>query len=222
MSQRPVNEPLSAEKLSALVDGEHDDISLAQACAAWREHAAQRSTWHVYHLIGDVMRSDDLASDGARDAAFLSRLRERLAIEPVVLAPDAAADERVAAQRAARAQRSGRWSWRASAAVAAGFVAVVGVVMVTRAPVSLPGAQPGAELAQALVPSASPLREVSAPQAASAVPAVEPQVLVANDRLIRDAQLDRYLAAHKQFSGSSVLGVPSAFLSNATSGASNR
>ena len=224
MSQRPVNEPLSAENLSALVDGEHDDTMLAQACAGWREHAAHRSTWHTYHLIGDVMRSDDLASDGARDAAFLNTLRGRLADEPVVLAPDTAADERAAAQRASRARRTGRWSWRASAAVAAGFVAVVGVVLVTRAPLALPGAQPGGELAQAqvLVPSASPMREVSAPQAASAVPVVEPQVMVANGRLIRDAQLDRYLAAHKQFAGSSALGVPSAFLSNATSDASNR
>ena len=34
-------------------------------------------------------------------------------------------------------------------------------------------------------------------------------------QLIRDAKLDRYLAAHKQFSGSSVLGVPSNFLRDA-------
>ena len=34
--------------------------------------------------------------------------------------------------------------------------------------------------------------------------------------MIRDAQLDRYLAAHKQFAGTSALGVPSAFLRGAT------
>jgi sigma-E factor negative regulatory protein RseA len=34
--------------------------------------------------------------------------------------------------------------------------------------------------------------------------------------VIRDARLDRYLAAHKQFSGSSALGLPSAFLRSAT------
>jgi sigma-E factor negative regulatory protein RseA len=46
--------------------------------------------------------------------------------------------------------------------------------------------------------------------------AAEPQVLAVNGQLIRDAQLDRYLAAHKQFAGSSALGVPSAFLRSAT------
>jgi sigma-E factor negative regulatory protein RseA len=34
--------------------------------------------------------------------------------------------------------------------------------------------------------------------------------------VIRDARLERYLAAHKQFSGSSALGVPSAFLRSST------
>ena len=46
--------------------------------------------------------------------------------------------------------------------------------------------------------------------------ASEPQVLIANGKQIRDARLDRYLAAHKQFAGSSALGVPSGFLRNAT------
>ena len=44
----------------------------------------------------------------------------------------------------------------------------------------------------------------------------DPQALVANAAVIRDAQLDRYLAAHTQFAGTSALGVPSGFLRNAT------
>ena len=47
----------------------------------------------------------------------------------------------------------------------------------------------------------------------------DPRVLIANGTLIRDARLDRYLAAHKQFTGSSALGVPSAFLRSATADA---
>ena len=46
--------------------------------------------------------------------------------------------------------------------------------------------------------------------------AAEPQALVANGKLIRDARLDSYLAAHKQFAGTSALGVPSGFLRSAT------
>jgi sigma-E factor negative regulatory protein RseA len=52
--------------------------------------------------------------------------------------------------------------------------------------------------------------------------AAEPQTFVANGQLIRDARLDRYLAAHKQFAGSSALGVPSGFLRNATAEAMGR
>ena len=52
--------------------------------------------------------------------------------------------------------------------------------------------------------------------AGSAAPAPEPQGVVATGQVIRDARLDRYLAAHKQFAGSSALGVPSAYLRNAT------
>jgi sigma-E factor negative regulatory protein RseA len=52
--------------------------------------------------------------------------------------------------------------------------------------------------------------------------ASEPPELVANGQLIRDVRLDRYLAAHKQFAGSSALGVPSAFLRSATAEAPSR
>ena len=51
--------------------------------------AAARRTWHAYHLIGDVLRSEDLASTPARDAALPRR-----------------------AARAAR--RASRWCWRRS------------------------------------------------------------------------------------------------------------
>ena len=44
----------------------------------------------------------------------------------------------------------------------------------------------------------------------------EPQTLVADGQLIRDARLERYFAAHTQFGGSSALGVPSGFLRAAT------
>ena len=43
----------------------------------------------------------------------------------------------------------------------------------------------------------------------------EPTV-VTDQRILRDEQLQRYLAAHKQFAGTTALGVPSAFLRSAT------
>ncbi len=47
-------------------------------------------------------------------------------------------------------------------------------------------------------------------------PAAPEQVVALNGRMIRDPRLERYLAAHKQFAGTSALGVPSTFLRSAT------
>src|SRR5882757_3475265 len=80
-------DPAALERLSALVDGELDSDATAQACGHWRENGELRSSWHAYHVIGDVLRSDDLACDPARDAGFLQAFRARLKDEPVVLAP---------------------------------------------------------------------------------------------------------------------------------------
>ncbi|HEY4065655.1 MAG TPA: sigma-E factor negative regulatory protein, partial [Burkholderiaceae bacterium] len=142
------------ERLSALVDGELDGRAAAQACADWRESGEARSSWHAYQLIGDVLRSDDLAEGSVGDAAFLQTLRARLSAEPVVLAPQRRATvfARPATPRAAgvasAAALRGRWSWRTSSAVAAGVMLVAGAVTLTRGP----GAPAGPQVAQ-LAPS---------------------------------------------------------------------
>jgi sigma-E factor negative regulatory protein RseA len=208
MSLGSMNESAAREQLSALVDGELDGADVGDACGAWYAHASQRSAWHTYHLIGDVMRSDDLAFGCARDAAFLVALRARLAAEPVVLAPLPVASLAPAAPQVANGARSrrGHWTWMVPTAAAAGFVAVASVLIVNRAAAPASPTSTLPTLAQAPTPAPSEIPEAAA----------EPQVLVANGQLIRDAQLDRYLAAHKQFAGSSALGVPSAFLRSAT------
>ena len=111
--------------LSALADGQAD--AAEPACGLWRDDAAARQTWHAYHLIGDVLRSEDLAREPGRDAAFLAGLRAKLAAEPVVLAPMTAAPRERARQ-----------PWLLPAAAAAGFVAVAGVLEVLR--LGTPGA----------------------------------------------------------------------------------
>ena len=96
-------------------------------------------------------------------------------------------------------------------AIAAGFMLVVGTFAVLR-PVGGPASPaPAIAMADSGADAASPLRQVSSPESPDPRAAA-----VVNGRLIRDARLDRYLAAHKQFAGSSALGVPSAFLRSAT------
>ena len=58
--------------------------------------------------------------------------------------------------------------------------------------------------------------QLASASSAGAASGFDPQAPVANAAVIRDAQLDRYLAAHTQFAGTSALGVPSGFLRNAT------
>jgi sigma-E factor negative regulatory protein RseA len=220
------------ERLSALMDGEVERDAAAQACGHWRESVTVQTQWHAYHLIGDVMRSDDLATDPASDLAFLTAFRARLANEPVVLAPQMMDSmpsfDAARAPRVANGGRSGRWSWVGTSAIAAGFVAVAGVLVVTRP--GLPGLGNNAP-EQRTIASTAPLPAAErAPvtlvsggtPSPSLATAAEPQIFVANGQFIRDARLDQYLSAHKQFAGSSALGVPSAFLRNATADAADR
>jgi sigma-E factor negative regulatory protein RseA len=184
------SEPSDArrQQLSSLMDGDLADSDVAGACAAWRQDADARRDWHAYHLIGDVMRSDDLASTPARDAAFLQALRQRLADEPVPLAPAplqapvaAPAVQQVAngAPAAPRSRPARHWLM-APVAVAAGFVAVAGVMVVTR-----------------VMSPAS----VDAPTLASTNPAPGASVV-----LVRNAQLDRYLSAHRSLANGAMPG----------------
>lgn len=205
------------ERLSALLDGELDGHAVTQACAHWRESTESRATWHAWHLIGDVLRSEDLASHPARDVAFLDTLRAKLANEPVVLAPKPLETPAIIASpsavRAVLGRGSRRWGWIAPSAVAAGFVAVAGVLTLTR-PGVLPERNEAPSVAQAAAPASFAGAAALVGNPAALAP--EPQTFVATGQVIRDARLDRYLAAHKQFAGSSALGVPSAYLRNAT------
>lgn len=213
----------SLQDLSALADGELDAAATLRACAHWRGDAQARSAWHAYQLIGDVMRSEELASGAARDAAFLRGVAARLAAEPVVLAPQPVALQAPAeAAAAARAMAPrGRWSWMAPAAVAAGFMAVASVLVVTRE--AAPGAEAAGRFAARAFGGNGTVATAQAPMAAGLVDSpVDAQMLVADGQLMRDARLDRYLAAHKQFGGSSALGVPSGFLRAATTQTPNR
>lgn len=209
MSQRSDGERPAMDELSALMDGELGASDVGRACGTWRDSGEVRAAWHSYHLIGDVLRSDDLAADPGHDAAFLAAFRDRLAQEPVVLAPSAA----VAVSPGLTKGR--RLKWAAPAAVAAGFMAVAGVLVVTQ----MSGA-PGGELAEA-GSAMSPGVVVVSAEAASSTSA-EPPVVLLDGQLIRDARLDEYLAAHKKFGGSSVPGGPSAFLHNAAVTSSSR
>jgi sigma-E factor negative regulatory protein RseA len=219
MSNGSEGDASALESLSALSDGELEAPGVVRACTLWRDDPAIRSAWHAYHLIGDVLRSDDLAGRPAHDVAFVAALRTRLAVEPVVLAPDSPSPAFEPRAQPLRVNgRTARWSWKAPSAVAAGFVLVAGALVVTRAPT--PGASPMRRVEAPAVADASGLPPVAVPSLAPAEPSFVSRRMPADSKLLHDARLDRYLAAHQQFAGTTALGVPSAFLRNAAAEAS--
>ena len=171
--------------LSAMADGEAGAADFSRGCAAWAgADARTRQGWHAYHLIGDVLRSDDLASPPARDRAFLDRLNARLDREPAVLAPEPLP---TAPNR--------RPAWAMPVALAAGVMALATVLAVSTGPSD--GGSPAPTLAAAPGgPTTVAARDAAAPLGA---PTGVAEAVPPGGRLVRDAQLDRYLRAHREY-----------------------
>ncbi|MBC7699633.1 sigma-E factor negative regulatory protein [Aquabacterium sp.] len=157
MSDRRMDDDLPLETLSALADGEAHVAEVARACASWRDDAKVRARWSDYHLIGDVMRSDELA-DASGSSRFIKSFRERLVQEPVVLAPaglvarhqPSVVDIGVLAVPPAEPLR--RRVWAGPMAVAACFVMVVGALVTNQGGLPPGSSLPANSLAQGAFP----------------------------------------------------------------------
>lgn len=163
---------LTREQISAFADGELDEAGQDAMLAALRAQQA-REDWDLYHQIGDVLRSDDMAV--RMSAGFSARLAEQLDAEPTYVAP------------AARA-RSRRSPLRLVQSVAA--AAAVATFAFVATPSMLESLQGG--------PAAIPaLAEVEPAQEAQAV-----ATSVEEGVILRDPRIDDYLMAHQRFSPS--------------------
>jgi sigma-E factor negative regulatory protein RseA len=191
--------------LSALADG--DAQALDRACGHWRDDSAARQTWHAYHLIGDVMRSEELATSPGRDAAFLVGVRARLRNEAVVLAPTS-----VLLSSSSHAAPARRQAWLLPAAAVAGFVAVAAVLVVTR--MGGPAATFGAPaMASASSPNGATNSITNGITLASQPSAVQSAPTLADNTgsapaVIRDPRLDEFLRAHQSARGGMVVAAP--------------
>jgi sigma-E factor negative regulatory protein RseA len=195
--------------LSTLCDGEASAADADRSFERWRDDPALRARWHQYQWIGDVMRSDDLASDVEHDQAFLLAVRARMAAEPVVLAPQhqATAPGRagVALQPLAvgEALVARRQRWAAPAAMAAGVMVVAGALVVIRGTTALTEPQGP----QIVATSESGLIPVMAVGGGADAPAVAASATGLGE-MLRNPALDRYLAVHRQYAQSPVLTTP--------------
>lgn len=179
------------ELVSALADGQLAGEELSAGLSAAVNDAAAREAWQAYHLIGDVLRSSDLAA-GTAPSVFMSRLSQRLASEPtpraLVLAPHDAPLASDQADRSIRPANDPVFRWKVAAGLASvAAVAAVGWQLLAAAP----------ELAP------------QGPQLAG-VPANGGLVM------IRNPKLDELLAAHQQLGGAGALQMPASFVRQAT------
>ncbi len=174
------------ERLSAFVDGElFGEVHLNEFVAGLDQD--DRATWSHYHLIGDALRSDDLAIKPAASSAFLAGFAARLEQEPHVLAP-------AAAQR-----RPGTLRRRVMPAFAVAAAAAMLTWIVVPQLQGVTGGTGANQLASGQ-PQGDALRRV----AMSPVQAVAAQPVAAVN-IIRDASLDQYLEAHQQFAQQPVM-----------------
>ncbi len=210
------DETASRMRLSALADGEvgrglgdeagKQGDALDQALSSWRTDPSAREAWHSYQLIGDVLRSEDLARAADEDLAFLSRFRERLDAEPVhtAVVEPAARVAPVVTQPASASPA--RWAGRRSVGVAmAASVAVAAVaLLLTRA--GVPGSS--AEDAAATVAG-------TALNAADPMPPIQAPLAVNSAGVLRDPRLDEFLRLHQMARGGLTLTAPGGTLQRA-------
>jgi len=221
-----------AAGLSALMDGDAGAGEAKALCEIWGQDDKVRRQWHLYQLIGDTLRSDELAQAPAHDRKFLNRLSARLALEPVVLAPQASSESK-SDEAVARARNS---RWATPMTIAAGFLLVAGSLLVLNNNGVWDQDGGARQLVQAnasekTVPAPASTADVAvavrAPDSLTAstgmnsnqsggAKASQATSYAANGRLLRDARLERYLQAHKEFAAGAALGLSTGYLRNAS------
>jgi sigma-E factor negative regulatory protein RseA len=171
----PYPERVTAERISCLIDGELErgqaETLLHNVCS----DPALREQWERMHLVGDALRSSEVAACHA--SRFCNRVAAALASEPTVLAPRPPAS------------RSPRLRWIVPGAAIAASVAALGLVavpMLTQAPPATVATAPAALPVPAVAEQPAPT------VARRAVPAT-------------NAALDVYLLAHRELTGGTAM-----------------
>ncbi|HTH60488.1 MAG TPA: sigma-E factor negative regulatory protein [Paraburkholderia sp.] len=177
------------ERLSAIVDGELPVGEHSSSIFSDFDRD-DRLQWSSYHLIGDVLRSDDLALNPAASDAFMARFAARLESEPHVLVPAVAAAPGASAPSAARLLLGLRRRVVPTLAVAAAAATLTWIVVPQMHGIG----DGGAQVASLQSSRGNDVQRV----AMASVPSQD-------GNIIRDARLDQYLEAHQQFAQQPVM-----------------
>jgi sigma-E factor negative regulatory protein RseA len=201
--------PSRAERLSAFVDGQgSSELGLDQEIKQFLGEFSDedRTLWAEYHLVGDVLKSEDLATDPAADAAFLTRFSASFASEPPLLAPAAHVGQ--PSSGLTRLTRRFLPSLAVAAAAAtltwvlvpqqqgSGSAAPVGAMQAASVDTRSTAVQgAGVQRVAMMAPASGSGSDLGSGVPVASAPASAP----ADVNMIRDARLDQYLDAHQQF-----------------------
>jgi len=197
---------VNPELISALADGQLRGTEFDHALNQLQNSDAALSTWHAYHVVGDVLRSGD-AILGLNDAEFLLRLRGRLQQEAPVMSPLPELELLASDAHGIKGEADHLGSHHSANEASFLWRRVVGVLSL--AAVTLIGWQFGFGGASQEAPQLVQRPPVSELTAAALAAGQAPV-------MIRDPQLDALLLAHRQFGGTSALQMPAGFVRNAT------
>lgn len=167
------------EQLSALMDSELSDAEAARLIKSMKNSDTLQESWETYHLLGDALRKSPQLSTG-----FNTKLMQRLAQEPTILAPQR---ERVPA---------GKRHFPLSIAASVAAVSLVSILalQITR-------------LNQSVLPAQTAVAPVAQQVASAAPQQEEAKKTVAVARApthikFTSATTSTYLLAHQEFSPS--------------------
>lgn len=177
---------ISREQISALIDGELSGSQIDIALAALRQSDVG-AEWDIYHQIGDVLRSDDMAI--SLSPGFAARFAERLEAEPTIIAP---AMQPIPNQAEKNSSVYGLKRWAVPSMITAAAMAAVAFVTTPQLMVALKGEAGRDQISSiAAAPASGDVAAVLA------VSRSAPEGVV-----LRDARIDDYLLAHQRFSPS--------------------
>lgn len=188
------------EKISALADGELGPSELDAAFASLRQPEG-RNDWDLYHQIGDVLRSEEMAVE--MSPGFAARMAAKLDAEPTILAPVAQAPKKQNAAICSKSAMAKRFAMPGLAAVLAVFTAY----LVAPQLMNEGDATPAQNYASSSLASAS----TQAMASVASIPAMPDAVPVAVNAstdsnretiVLRDPAIDEYLIAHQRYSPS--------------------
>ncbi|MFZ6776152.1 sigma-E factor negative regulatory protein [Undibacterium sp. Ji83W] len=214
------------ESISAMADGELSDAQLDSLLASLNE-AESKDAWEIYHQIGDVLRSEELAVTFSAD--FSQRFSEKLNAEPVILAP-AAMQKSKAQDKQGKQKFLGAYAAVASMAAAAAFAFIM-----------IPQLQSFQAKPDATNQISSKSTNAGSVQLANHTenPGINTlavnesakqasQLMAGNDKkpveidMLRDPRIDSYLMAHQRFSPAINNGAQYVTHANAVSSASEK